>query len=245
MKKFLALSLALLMLAASLVACNKTQTNTFSEEDDEGYVSTTKNPTDNNTTNPDNKNPDSTGTWVTRNDESVYVGMDGVNLRTGPGTSYSVATTVNAGQELIRKETNGTWDKVVYNDQEYYIATDLVATNGKDFVIVAKDEPVTLALTEFTINLRTTPFATKQASAYSTANIAVNGVSQKDGGTLKKVGVSESGDWYEVSYVGTFGGKTYDGTEKLYMHKSSVLNGYVNDPEVPQGSGSSSGGGIG
>lgn len=235
MKKILALSLALLMMAASLAACNKKNNNVLSDDEDEGYVSTTQKPSD--TTTPDDKDPEDpttqTGTWVERNDETVYVGMDGVNLRTGPATSYSSAFKVNAGQQLTRKATNGAWDKVVYNDQEYYIASDLVTANGKDFNITAKDPAGDLTIKDgVTIILRVTPFDPMKGSAYYEANIALYGVSAKDGGTLKKIGVSESGDWYQVSYVGTFNGKTYNGTEKLYMHKNNVLNGYVVDPDV-------------
>ena len=57
-------------------------------------------------------------------------------------------------------------------------------------------------------------------------------------GTLTKVAVSASGNWYQVSYVGTIGTKTYNGTEALYMTASVVSGGWVADSAGSIGGGS-------
>lgn len=50
------------------------------------------------------------------------------NIRTGPGTSYDVLATVEAGTTLTKTgRTDDNWYRVTYNDQTGYIAASLVA----------------------------------------------------------------------------------------------------------------------
>lgn len=62
--------------------------------------------------------------------DTVYVTGSGVNLRTGPSTTYDVAKTLPRGTELQRTGTVSGWSQVQYEGQEYYISNSLIsATN--------------------------------------------------------------------------------------------------------------------
>ena len=184
-----------------------------------------------------NPSDDGSGTWITKND-TVYVGMNSTVLRDGPGNSYSKVTTVNCGVALTRKATNGTWDKVVYNDKECYVLHALVASDGNDFLFddLAADSRVELIIAQGKgLNLRTTPFVADVPSddkAY-TYNVGVSGLGSTanphDASTnpLVKLGVSKNGNWYKVEYKGN----TY------YIAKNTVTSGTVIDPSVQTGGG--------
>lgn len=60
--------------------------------------------------------------------ETVYVTGALVNLRTGPGTDYDTAETVEAGTELLRTGMADSWSRVIYTGKEYYISSALVST---------------------------------------------------------------------------------------------------------------------
>lgn len=61
--------------------------------------------------------------------DTVYVTGNGVNLRSGPGTSYEVLSIVSAGTALTRTGTTGnSWSRVMYNGKECYISNALVTT---------------------------------------------------------------------------------------------------------------------
>ena len=70
---------------------------------------------------------------VTDTSDTVYVTGSGVNLRSGPGTTYDVVTIVSAGTELSRTgTTDNNWSRVRYNGQEAYISSALVTTKKPD-----------------------------------------------------------------------------------------------------------------
>ncbi len=254
MKKLLAFLLVLVMiLSVSLVACNKDTTTTDDDDDDWGNGSET---TDNDTNkNNNNNNNNGGGTGGGSNQPAqwrdasgtVYTGLDKVNLRTAPNTTSStVVDTVPVGTPLARIQTNDTWDKVSYNDQEVYVLCALVSTVSANFTanLYAPEDYVTLTINpeivaaDKGINLRSTPFL--PSGTYSRENIVIEALKNSHGGTLTKVGVTTSGNWYVVTYSGTIGDTTYD-NKVLYMAASSVSEGHVSDPSRPSGGGSSGG----
>lgn len=250
MKKLLAFLLVLVMiLSISLVACDKKAAVSDDDDDDDAWGNGSG-VTDNNNNNDDNngdepKDPDPVipATWVDKND-TVYAGLNGVRLRSAPNTTTSSQVAlVNVGTPLARLQSNGTWDKISYNDQEVYVLSALVSTISTNFTANIYENPedyVTLTIVGTNaINLRSTPFVPGGNYAYE--NVVIESLKASNGGTLTKVGVTTSGNWYVVTYSGTIGSTTYE-NEVLYMSASSVTLGYVNDPSVPSGGGS---GGIG
>ena len=241
MKKLLAFLLVLVMiLSVSLVACDNKTNNVEEDDDDWGNGNEVADTNKDNNNKEDEKTPSGTTPptlqWIEKNDK-VYVGLDGVNLRTAASiTSSSVVATVSVGTELERLETNGTWDKVLYSGQEVYVLCDLVSTIKTNFEAVNYDEAdyVTLTIVGTNgINLRSTPFV--PGGNYKFENATIQGLTAANGGILKKIGVTASGNWYIVTYSGTVGDTTYE-NEVLYMAASNVTDGFVTDPSRPSGS---------
>ena len=256
MKKFLAIFLALMMITTvALVSCKKDtpadDNDDWDNEDpvgdngsdsgsDSGSGSGSDSGSDSGSGSGSNNTDDTpiTNAWIDKNDK-VYVGIDGTNLREGPGSGYKVGTKVNSGTELERLQTNGSWDKVKYEGVEYYVVSDLVTTAGKDFVFGADLEtPVSLTINEgMQINLRTSPFYTDNED-YTGENLKNGGISglTADKVTsetpLMKVGVSENGVWFKVTYK--------DGT--YYIKAFLAKDGTISDPTVTPDVGGNVGG---
>lgn len=248
MKKFLAIFLALMMImTVALVSCKKND-NTDEDGDNwdnEGYDSIGSGSESGSGSGSGSESGSDSGTgagtWIPKED-SVYVGMNSTALRDGPGSSYGKVATVNSGTALTRKETNGTWDKVVYNDKECYVLHALVASDANDFQFddLAVENRVNLTIAQGKqVNLRTTPFVADVPSDDKafTFNVGVSGLGSTanphDAATnpLVKIGVSKSGNWYKVEYKGN----TY------YIAKNTVTSGTVVDPSAPAGSGNGGG----
>ncbi len=221
MKKILAIALALLMMAAtvSLAACSKDDPEPKDPDDDEfeyNYSSDTDeaDPSDSDTDESDKKDNESpTGEWIDKNDK-VVVAMDRVVLREGPGRDYDTVATLSWNTVLDRKGTNGSWHKVSYEGQECYINADYTTREVNDFKFVDYPEAEQVALHvkgDFKINLRSTPFYPEYDPA---DNVIFSGFgateTDAEGESLKLIAKSESGNWYKVSFTGTWGSKTYE-----------------------------------
>ena len=247
MKKLLAFLLVLVMiLSVSLVACNKKGDNTDDGEgddwDDVGGTTTSDTVADGQG-NGDTNIP-TTG-WVDKADV-IYTGVNNLNLRIEPSINATKVTTIKtAGTALNRVATNGTWDKVEIGEgdakQTAYVLNvfvSLVSTNFSFTTLPAENQVTLTVLGDNKINLRSTPFVPGGDNNYD--NVVISEFKATNG-TLKKIAVSASGSWYQVSYVGTIGTKTFNGTEVLYMAASSVSDGYVSDPSVSSGNNGSHG----
>ncbi|MBE6547298.1 MAG: hypothetical protein E7667_00260 [Ruminococcaceae bacterium] len=127
MKKIIII-LAALLVATSLVACNKNETETPTDntpiQTPTGSISGEEMPNDDNT-------PSTDRTFTEKND-TVYVmaATGAANLRTD--TTYvasSVAVSVKNGVELerIAVESNNAWSKVKYEGKEYFISNNVIA----------------------------------------------------------------------------------------------------------------------
>ena len=244
MKKLLAFLLVLVMiLSVSLVACNKKGDNTDDGEgddwDDLGGTTTSDTVADGQG-NGDTNIP-STG-WVDKVD-TIYTGVNNLNLRLEPSINAAKVTTISAaGTKLNRVATNGTWDKVEIGEgdakQTAYVLNAFVSQVSTNFTFTtlpAEDQSTLTIVGDNKINLRSTPFVPGGDNNYDNVVISEFNASY---GTLTKVAVSASGNWYQVSYTGTIGTKTYNGTEALYVTASVVSGGWVADSAGSIGGGS-------
>ena len=235
MKKLLAFLLVLVMiLSVSLVACGKKGDNTDDGEgddwDDVGGTTTSDTVADGQG-NGDTNIP-ATG-WVDKVD-TIYTGVNNLNLRLEPSANASVVKTVaTAGTALNRVATNGTWDKIELGEgdakQTAYVLSayiSQISTNFTFTTLPAENQSTLTIVGDSKVNLRNTPFVPD--GDYNYSNVAIQEF-KAENGTLKKVAVSASGTWYQVSYVGTIGTKTYTGAEVLYIAASSIANGWVSD----------------
>lgn len=241
MKKFLAILLALATVTTiSLTACNKKEDPADDGDDwDNDFYNENKDTSDTSGSSDTADNGENgganTATWIDKND-TVYVGMNGTQLREGPGKSYKSAKTVDFKTALTRLQTNGTWDKVKLEDVEYYVMSALVSTNINDFEFDDLASPVNLTInTGKQINLRGTPFVPDtEDNTLLQHNVKKSGLKPENVTAEKplvKVAVSKSGDYYKV---------TYDGTTYYIKGKKLVNEGTITDPSV---SGGSTGGG--
>lgn len=160
--------------------------------------------------------PSIDGLDVEAANDTVYVTGSGVNLRSGPGTSYQVSTTLSRGTELERTGTVNGWSQVQYQGKEYYVSSALVSTENPK----AEDDKQTESLDN------SAPAATAAPAAAGDINVSegtgtlrvtsdVNirsgpGTSYdkigeaKAGTTLTATGVVD-GKWYRISYNGKEG----------------------------------------
>lgn len=132
----------------------------------------------------------STTVTVTAARDVIKVTASEVNLRKGPGTGYSVVTTVPAGTELQRTGTANGWNRVVYKGQEVYISGSMTeAVTGSTVSAVVGTLKVTSD-----VNVR---------SAANTDS-SILGVA-KVGTSLPTTGITDGGKWFRVSYDGKEG----------------------------------------
>ena len=228
MKKTLALILALLMLASfALVACNdneKTPVNDDDYEDDDNIKDDEDKDTEKDTEadteddtekdtekESENQTENNVPEWETKND-TVYVGVDGLNLRSAPNASPdSVVAQVNAGTALTRIATNGTYDKVKNptTNEECYVLSKWVTTVGSNFEFTAVDPATDLEFSTASDAKNacffTTPHVAWNGDDYDYTNIVCKaGIKHgnlSEGYTLKKIGYNAN--WIKVEFVGT------------------------------------------
>ena len=233
MKKILAASLALLMMATtvSLAACSKDDPAPADPDDDEfeyNYSSDTDSdaaaPSDSDNAESETQNESPNGEWIEKNDK-IVVAVDRVVLRDGPGRDYDAVKTLNWNTVLDRVGTNGNWHKVNYDGGEYYINSDYTSREVKDFSFTDYPAAEQISLNvrlDCQVNLRETPFYTEY-DPYDNVIFAGFKDTETDGEgeSLKLIAKSESGNWYKVSFTGTWGSKTYE-NKICYLAASSA-----------------------
>ena len=143
-----------------------------------------------------------------------------VNLRSGPGTGYSVVTTVSAGTTLQRTGTINGWSRVTYNGSEVYVINTYITTAGTSSAgsSTAGDSSVnsgsgTLTVTA-DVNVRTGP----------TTDDSIIGVAKK-GEQLTVTGVTSDSKWYRVAYNGQQG---YVNRKLVSVSNFSLTSGTTN-----------------
>lgn len=88
-------------------------------------------------------------------DETVYVTAMDVNVRTAPGQEAEVAVRLNRGAALSRTGYSQSWSRVVYQNKEYYIASQYLATSKPE-------------------EIQTTDSVTDSASSAQTGEVGLN-----------------------------------------------------------------------
>lgn len=139
---------------------------------------------------------------VSETDDTVYVTGSGVNLRSGPGTSYDIVAIVNAGTELRRTgTTENNWSRVQYEDKECYISNSFVSSDKPASSAGAADADVSAADDTVTVtaeaNVRKGP-----GTDYEILGLAAAGTE------LRRTGTSNG--WSRVVFNGEEG-YIYDG----------------------------------
>lgn len=221
MKKTLAILLALLAAASiTLASCEKKDqpNNDGWDDEDNEYVDTddddgndTTNDNNDDTTNDqnpgnnDNDTPTNPSGWVEKND-TVYAGVL-LTLRDEPnGDSIDE---IPFGTALSRAETNGTWDKVTYNNKTGYVMHVLVASTDSAFKFTNVETPVAITVNPENTNnvvLYKSPFYIDDSDLSSANWLCKSGIKPNNLSetyTMKKLAISENKKWVKVEFVGT------------------------------------------
>ncbi|MBE6546227.1 MAG: hypothetical protein E7668_02150 [Ruminococcaceae bacterium] len=216
MKKFLAIFLALVTVTAILLtACNKKKENNDDEFDDTDpfanqYLNNSNIGTGTSTDTsyvPGNNDNVIFGTWVTKND-TVYV-CHPTYLRYSTSNGDKSSQSVEFGASLTRIATNGTWDKVSYNDAEYYVYSYLVTPNKGDvtFTAITEDNVTSVINNDTTgsnptqLNLRTTPCYDDDLDNLG-ASALTKTMTTAEGVEFKVIGINETKTWAKVYFKG-------------------------------------------
>lgn len=144
---------------------------------------------------------------------TVYVTGSGVNLRSGPGTTYDVIESLTRGTELERTGTTNGWSRVIYNGEECYISSALISTEKPEDLEEPEQTPAAEQPEETPAPEQSDTPATAvsdtvvvRSSAHirsgpGTDNSSLGIVAA--GTELERTGVS--GDWSRVKYNGQEG----------------------------------------
>ncbi len=131
-----------------------------------------------------------------------------LNVRTGPGTSYSSVGLVQKGTKLTITGKSGDWYKVLYNGKERYVSAQYLTVSQAP----KEDAPQTTqtgTVNAGPLNVRTGPGT----------NYASVGLVQK--GTKLTI-TGKSGDWYKVLYNGQ---ERYVSAQYLTVTQSGTSRG--------------------
>ena len=64
---------------------------------------------------------------------TVYgTGSDGLNVRSGPGSNYSVIDALWDGDTVTIIETSGSWYKISYSSKTGYVSSEFIKINDED-----------------------------------------------------------------------------------------------------------------
>ncbi|HEX3032853.1 MAG TPA: NlpC/P60 family protein [Bacillota bacterium] len=138
------------------------------------------------------------------------VTASGVNLRSGPGTTYKVKANLTKGQSLVVLGQEGSWYKVS--------AGSTVGWVKKDFITVT---PPALAVNAAGVNLRTGPGTTYKVKATLTKGTKVT-VLQQQGIWCKVSTPAKTVGWVTKQYLGS-------------INKSAVSRGGARTTSAPEG----------
>lgn len=122
-----------------------------------------------------------------------------VNVRSGPGNSYSVVTVMKSGTTTASLGTSGNWVKVTVNGKTGYVynryLTDADGSSSSSTTTTTSTSNVSKVV--YVVNTS----ALNVRSGPSTSHSVIGGLS---GGASANV-VGSSGKWYKISYGGGYG----------------------------------------
>lgn len=161
-------------------------------------------------------------------DDIVYVTGSGVNLRTGPGTTYDVIGSLARGTELKRTGTTNGWSRVLYNGETCYISSALISTEAPEVTEdpAPEGEEKNTVVVIAKANIRTGP-----GTGYKSLGVLDVGTELECTGT--------SGKWTIVTYNGEEGyifntlvaGKGEKGTVTV-IAKANIRSGAGTDYDI-------------
>ncbi len=116
-----------------------------------------------------------------------------VNVRSGPGNSYSVLTVMKKGTTTSRLGTSGNWAKVKVNGKTGYVYTKYL-TNGSSSSSTTPTSSTskTVYVTASALNVRSGP---------STSYSVIGGLNKGNSASV----VGTSGSWYKIKYGSGYG----------------------------------------
>ncbi len=209
MKKFLCLSLALLMLiSVALVSCEKDDGYDANGDDDfDGGVVAVTTTTGN-----------GTGTTEAPQvfepcDEQVYVkNCLKLNFREEPNANSRVVTSVEFGDEKTyhRVEKSANWSKIELDDGSFVYANSAFLTTSDGFVCFDDLEKTIYAVntvSDWGVKLRN--FTDTEAEGSEATTVA-------HGTPLQVTGISKDQTWYRIKYTMTEGNQTVEKTLYIY-----------------------------
>lgn len=126
----------------------------------------------------------------TSSDTTGTVIADSLRVRTGPGTSYSLAGSLQNGQTVTIKETNGNWIKIEVDSLEGWVSKDYIQSGGSSAQMSQQPASITEAVVTSGLNVRTSPSLSSEVigSLIKGAQVAV---------------ISQSNGWAKIQYNGT------------------------------------------
>lgn len=146
-------------------------------------------------------------------------GGSSVNVRTGPGKSYSRVTTVGTGKRVELLGSESGWYKITFDGKTGYIHPDYLTPDDASMVIMPEPDPApAIETTASAIEAADVSAASSESSSEGTNGIITGGTINVRTGpgteyeritrvsTGKRVTVlgSESG-WYKITFDGTTG----------------------------------------
>lgn len=203
-------SLALSLAFTGLVGCNDTGDSNDTTLPSM-YDTTTADP--NVTSEPDVTTEETTEPepeWTEVN-ETVYVTVDSVNLREGPGKNYDIVGNGKKGDSYTRVKYSEGWSLVVNDGEEFYVSSDCLSTeNSTSVTLEFNNIDTTVTVNVDQANLRTKPSSTDPSAE-------VKYVVTK-GTELVAIGVSIDGKWYKINY------KDSENKESILYVSASIVD---------------------
>ncbi len=141
------------------------------------------------------------GLAVTPQNDTVYLTGSGVNLRSGPSTTYAIAITLPRGTELKRTGVVNGWSQVQYEGGEYYVSNTMIsATNPNDGDGAVTGTALTASVNTTEKNDSVT--VTEDANLRKGPGTNYDRITTVPAGTeLKRTGTTDNG-WSRVEYNG-------------------------------------------
>ena len=217
MKK-IAFLLALLMMASvALFACKDNKKTPVDDDGDDGDRDQYENVSDSDSegesdsdtddNNDDDENDNVVGGWTDKND-TVYVLHD-TYLRYTTSKNDTSSNVVKFGSSLTRISTNGTWDKVSYNDETYYVYSYLTTDSKGEvtFTDITENNTTSIINTDTTgeaptaTNLRTSPCFDESLNNLG-ASALTKALTTAEGVVFKVTGINGTKTWARVQFTG-------------------------------------------
>ena len=148
---------------------------------------------------------------VWRDREDLVYARAKVNVRTQPTLESKVVGVLEFGQAITRIATNGSWNKIIYNDRELYVSATFTTPDLNEVEFETCESKLVYATEN--INLFLVPCVDEMTIA--THNITVNT-------ELIKVAENKNGTWIKVKH----------GDLEYYCRPSSVSDEVIKQQTV-------------